>query len=266
MLGLNAILLILAIGYSNNLLFLFALILFSQTLFWFTDTYNYPHETPKDIQSSNCYAGELSVLSFNAENARTKELNFLINNRPYKIRHFVCDQQRFLLSLDLDKRGKYQLQKISFYDSRPYGLFAKRIEAKTSSDFYVYPRLIKNVSLHHKNEAPVESGLMDSHLKGEESFLGLNTYQGEDFKKISWKHFARTEEIFVKQGLSPVLPHIDLVLKDQPSEDDLSYMATLMNLAHKNQFAFSFKYKDLYVQPDSSFAHLQFCLERLSEC
>lgn len=257
---------ILAIGYSNNLLFLFALILFSQSLLWLAESARFNHPIMSDIKISNCFAGEFSSLSFHTDQARLKKITLIINGENYHLHDFIQDSHKTFCSVHLNNRGKYLLEKIVVYDSRPFGLFAKKMEVKLDRYFYVYPKAVEIASLPPVNDSPTESGEMDSHHKGEESFLGLGPYQGEDFKKISWKHFARTEDILIKQGLSPIVSEMEFVLKANPSEEDLSYMAGLMMTAHKEQLPFSFRMGGLFVPASSSHSHLHFCLERLSEC
>lgn len=264
--GLNFILMILAVGYSNNLLFLFALILFAQSLLWLADTVRFNHSSLSEVKISNCFAGEFSSLSFSLSDVRLKKIAFVINGKEYQITDFIHDENKTFCSVYFDKRGQYLLENLVYYDSRPFGLFAKKIEIKLDQKFYVYPRPIENVTLPVLQNTPTESGELDSHQKGEENFLGLGAYQGEDFKKISWKHFARTEDVLIKQGLSPHVSQLDLMLKPGASEADLSYMAGLMLAAHRSQLPFSFKIGSLFVPTSSGQSHLHYCLERLSEC
>lgn len=266
LLGLNFILFLLATGYSNNLIFLFSLILIGQTLFWYAETVKFGHSGIKDLKVSNCFAGETTILSCSIEESRFNKLILEINGSQYKVDHFVRDTHKVIISLILPQRGKYLLEKITFYDSRPYGLFAKKIAFKAHRQFYVYPQIIKNVSLNNSNDEESESGSLDSNTKGEESFWGLNPYQGEDFKKISWKHYARTENVYVKQGVQPSLSHFHFILSDRPSEEELSRTASLMLLAHLNQSMFSLKLGDLLIQPEIGQSHLDHCLARLAEC
>lgn len=266
LLGLNFILFLLATGYSNNLLFLFTLILIGQSFFWYVETVKYDHEAIEDLKVSNCFAGSPAIISFSIPKTRFKKLYLQISGEKFKVTDFVRNDQRIIVSVHLPKRGKYNLESISFYDSRPFGLFAKEIGVQNTRHFYVYPKILKNVSLNTSINEEAESGSIDSNEKGDESFLGLTPYQGEDFKKISWKHFARTDDIYVKQGLAPLLSQYQFKLSDSPSEEEISRIASIMLLAHLNQGVFSLKIKDIFIHPDSSQSHLHYCLERLAEC
>lgn len=266
LLGLNFILFLLATGYSNNLLFLFTLILIGQSFYWYVETLKYDHPGIGDLKISNSFAGSPSIISFSTPETRFKKLYIQINGKKFNVTDFVRNDERVIVSIQLPKRGKYFLESLSFYDSRPFGLFAKKITLVDSRRFYVYPQILKSVSLTTSMNEEAESGTLDSHQKGEESFLGLDPYQGEDFKKISWKHFARTDDVYVKQGLAPLLSHYQFKLSETPSEEEISRVASMMMLAHLNQSVFSLKIKDMFIHPESSQSHLHHCLERLAEC
>jgi len=266
LLGLNFILFLLALGYSNNLLFLFSLILIAQTLYWLVETFRYQHGVVRNFKVSSCFAGEVTAISFDYDYQKFKSIKVTIGNQRYKIKDFIVDGKKVLASLVLPKRGKYHLTNLTIYDSRPFGLFAKTIRLNEAKSFYIYPKLIKDIALDLSTHSPVESGPLDSNIKGEEDFLGLVSYQGEDFKKINWKQFARTDDLYIKQGLSPLLPYLHFVVKDGVSEEDLSLITSKMVVAQKHQYSFSLKVKDQIIQQDSGKHHLQHCLERLSEC
>ena len=266
LLGLNFILFLLAIGYSNNLLFLFTLILVAQTLYWYVETLIFNHPGIKDVEISHAFSGELTTINFIFDGPRFSQLKIKINNKKYKIRDFIIEESKVSASLALPMRGKYLLNSIEVYDSRPFSLFAKTIKFENKTHFYVYPKLITDIELKASCDEALEDGPVTSHLKGEEDFLGLSPYQGEDFKKISWKQFARTDELYIKQGLLPLLPHLNFVLTKEPSEEELSLVASQMVMAHRNQYLFSLTINDKLTGVDSGQFHLQLCLERLSEC
>ncbi|MFA5584916.1 MAG: DUF58 domain-containing protein [Bacteriovoracaceae bacterium] len=266
LLGLNFILFLLALGYSNNLLFLFSLILIAQTLYWLAETYRFHHGVIRNLKVSSCFAGELTAISFDYDYHNFKTIKVTIGNRVYKIKDFVINENKVLVSLLLPQRGKYHISNLAIYDSRPFGLFAKTVRLKEETSFYVYPKLLKDVGIDLIAHSPVDSGPLDSNIKGEEDFLGLISYQGEDFKKINWKQFARTDDLYIKQGLSPLLPYLHFVVKDGANEEELSVISSKLVVAHKHQYSFSLMLKDQLIQQDSGKSHLQYCLERLSEC
>lgn len=266
LIGLNFILFLLSIGYSNNLLFLFTLILMCQSLYWYVETALFTHPVIRDLKVSSCFAGEFNTISFSFDGPRFQKVLIKIGNKKYHIHEFTLDESRVMVPIKLEHRGVFQLKKLEFYDSRPFSLFAKAIKLQNETPFFVYPKLLKDINLGQEtNEAQID-GPENSHSKGEEDFLGLIPYQGEDFKKISWKQFARSDELYIKQGLLPLLPHMDFVLGADASEEEISLIASKIVLAHRQQYSFTLKIKEQLISYDSGKFHLQYCLERLSEC
>lgn len=266
LIGLNFILFILSIGYSNNLLFFFTLVLLAQTIFWYVETLRFKHPRVKNIKVSSCFLGEETYCHFSGDNLQCTEVTFVINGEKKKAAVMSKLQDSLITTIRLQRRGKFHLDRISFYDSRPFSFFARKIDISPSLIFYVYPKLQQGAALVVGAMNSTQLEALESQRKGEDDFLGLDPYHRQGFKKIDWKYYARSGELYIKQGLSPELPALHFEVSHSPSEEDLSAIASQLVAAHRGLYSFSLKTKDQLISLDSGPGHLQRCLARLSEC
>jgi uncharacterized protein (DUF58 family) len=111
-------------------------------------------------------------------------------------------------------------------------------------------------------------GDYSTHLSGPHDFWNLSSYQGEESRKISWKHYARSGELVVKEGeelkASEVLFCIQENLQDK--ELELSKVATQMVSCLKSETSFALETPRQKIPFGKSEQHLKQCLRELSEC
>ena len=265
LLGLNFLIFILAISYSNNLLLLFSLFLIGQTAYWYIETVRYQHKDIGKFEIASVYLGEDAYLNLEMKDKNIPKLVLKINDHKYKLKQIGRNASEGLFALKLPKRGKYQLTQISFYLSAPFGLFAKKMVHNCQYTFFIYPALLKDSVKLTPTKKENQNGQFESNHKGDEDFSSLDKYQSEDFKKISWKHFARSEELYVKKGSSQEAQYLDLNLRKDMSEEEISKLATEIYWAHKNQIKMSLKSENDFIPYGEGESHFRLLMEKVSQ-
>lgn len=265
LLGLNFLIFILAISYSNNLLLLFSLFLIGQTIYWYIETIRHQHQTLGRLEIPPVYLGEATYLKLEIRQKKIESIKVIIDNQKYFLKMNSALENEGLFPVMMRQRGKYLLQKISFFDSAPFGLFAKKLEQEYQQSFFIYPHIYPHQSPTHPYKKEHQTGPLEAQTLGNEDFYSLDKYQSEDFKKISWKHFARMEELYVKKGSSQESRYLDLILKENMNEEDISYVATQIYLAHKYQILTGLKTPDEFISYGEGDAHFKELMEKVAQ-
>lgn len=265
LLGLNFLIFILAISYSNNLLLLFSLFLIGQTIYWYIETIRYHHQTLGQLEIPPVYLGETTYLKLEIRQKKIENIKVLIDNQKHLLKMNSALENEGLFPVIMRQRGKHLLQRISFFDSAPFGLFAKKLEQEYQQSFFIYPNIYPHQSPIQPYKKEYQTGQLEAQTMGSEDFYSLDKYQSEDFKKISWKHFARMEELYVKKGSSQESRYFDLLLKENMNEEDISFVATQIYLAHKYQILTSLKTPDEFISYGEGDAHFKELMEKVAQ-
>jgi len=269
--GLIFLMFLLAIGYSNNLLLIFTLLLLGLNLIWLIQTHvhlyklKFSHVT---IQEGHAGAG-LKVAVF-WDKTPADPLNWQIK--------LECDQGEFHLKkhfdnisktdgeILLDKRGVYQWQFMEVKTSNPFGLYQTWIYYPLSFQTIVFPPLLPSIFLElHGQDL---EGEVAQDKEGSEDFRGLKKYDFEEARKISWKHYARSSELLVKEGEEKKAPILDieLLIPDADKENYLSKVASQIVECQKREIPFSFKSQSYHASANFTKSHVDRCLRILALC
>lgn len=265
LLGLNFLIFILAISYSNNLLLLFSLFLIGQTIYWYIETVRYQHQSLGRLEIPPVYLGEITYLKIEMRQKKVESIKVTIDDKKYTLKISSILENEGLFPVVIKQRGKHQLQRISFYDSAPFGLFAKKQMQEYQQSFFIYPKIWPLQSLQESHKKEHQTGPLEAQTMGSEDFYSLDKYQSEDFKKISWKHFARLEELYVKKGSSQESRYLDLFLQENMSEEDVSLVATQIYLANKYQILISLKTPEEFISYGQGDAHFKALMEKVAQ-
>jgi hypothetical protein len=265
--GLIFLMFLLAIGYSNNLLLIFTIFLFGFNLLWLIQTH------------FHLYRLRLEEVTISAGHASTSvNVNIFwkaIPKGPWNWQiQLESDHGDFLLNGITDsegksegdiipeKRGLYQWRHLKIKTSNPFGLYQVWIYFPLSHTSLVYPSLLSSVDLALSGKDFEGEILQDK--KGADDFRGLSHYTNDESRKISWKHYARTGLLFIKEGEEKKAPILELDLKipsqHELKEQYLSYMATQMVECNKREIPFSLRVNGV------ASAQLQDCLKVLTLC
>lgn len=250
LLGLIFLVYILAIGYANNLLLIFCVILLSLSFLWFITTLRQVLSIrPYLVQIRSHHAGiEIDIsLELNNKNEGIDEfkLDFIRDQLEVSKSHTLTITDKSLQAkLPSLKRGHYQWKSLILKSSAPFGLFqiSRRIPIQIES--FVYPALVKNFQLKTQEVQGVGSEIMTGLGNGD--FFGLNSNEFEEARKISWKHYAQTGQVFIKEyennRMSKITIELNLPGKENLKEDYLSRIASELTEAQRQGIPFEFRH------------------------
>lgn len=270
--GLIFLLFLLSVGYSNNLLLIFTLFLFGLNLIWVIQTHFYLHRLKlQSVHVTDGHAGEsLNVAVFWKTTPPGKlDWNLSLHNKSVSIiKSFDHNQVRSLGSIEIPERGVHEFKHLKIQTELPFGLYNVWIYLPIKATVYVYPAKLKQheeVQFYPSDKDGENSGLR----KGPHDFYNLNPYQGEESRRISWKHYARSGDLLVKEGedLTQSQVEFSVINLDSGSKEFiLSKIATQMVWCSKQAIPFNLKSETKILPFGNSEKHLQDSLKELSQC
>lgn len=270
--GLIFLMFLLAIGYSNNLLLIFTLFLFGMNLIWVIQTHF--HLRALKLQSVNIsdgHAGELneSHIVWKKTPKGPYKWEFALENDSeiIDVTSTYDTENASSVQLKFPKRGVWYFKYLKVKTEMPFGLYQVWIYLPLETKAFAYPAKLKDVpplSFNPSNEEGSEEGLR----KGPHDVKSLSPYMGEESRRISWKHYARTGELLIKEGEQ--LQRAQVVFKLQKyienKEIALSELATLMVHCANSDTSFTLESEEFKKGPRHDQAFLQECLRELAKC
>lgn len=266
-LGLNLLLLAIGLVYANNYVLLFNFILFCLCL----SSMFYTHFNLNKLQlehihfdqifqneSSHCY------LTFKTSGHGHYFLSCKLYSDAVELvanKTFNLDPNSKTIVLNTRglKRGKGKIHSLYIETVFPFNFFRCFTFYKLNLDQWVYPERLA-LNLHHEIEAK------DNQANEDDSFHLKEFTPGDSMKQLDWKRFAKSEEMFVrevdKSGLPTVMLSLNPTLK---IEDELKSLSHAIYRCHSFNIRYGLRVGDTFmVAPDSSNAHLNFCMEKLA--
>ncbi len=200
--GLIFLLILLSVGYGNNLLLILSLFLFSLNFIWIFKTYFHL----KKIKLLNLNIGEC----FSLQNAHFRltwkgkdlfldsQLYLKTNKGIISLRVLQNDENDFQGEIYFNKRGMYVWDKILYSSTYPFGLYQIYKVDSIQGQTFVAPSLISHFSLSNSMEKK-SLGQENKLIKGNEEFSHFQNYQGESLKKIDWKIYSKNNLLVIKE-------------------------------------------------------------------
>lgn len=258
--GLIFLMFLLSVGYSNNLLLIFTLFLFGLNLIWVIQTHFHLHALKfESMIIHDGFAQENSQVEIFWKKTPEGKNNwrFRLFGEDFDLK--ISDH----MTVCFPKRGVWNIQHLRVSSEMPFGLYKAWIYFPVNVKGFAYPAKLKDpppIETYHS----LNDGEHSSMKKGPHDVWNLGPYQGEESRKISWKHYARTGDLVVKEGeeLSNAIVHFYMPHHQDNKEYLLSKLATQMVVCAKSDMPFSFENK-----PASMTAkHLTDCLRELARC
>lgn len=266
--GLVFLMFLLSVGYSNNLLLIFTLFLFGLNLIWVIQTHFHLHALKlESVLVSDGFAKENSLVELHWK--KTPDVphkwNFRLFGEDFdlKLNSLENSQSKSLTEIVFPKRGVWNFQHLRVSTEMPFGLYKAWIYLPIDVKGYAYPEKLKELPAIN-TENNFNDGEFATSRPGPHDVWNLGPYQGEESRRISWKHYARTGELVVKEGeeFSNAIVHFRLPHATENKEYLLSKLATQMVQCSKTDVPFSFENKSASL----SARHLTDCLRELSQC
>jgi hypothetical protein len=269
--GLIFLMFLLSIGYSNNLLLIFTLFLFGFNLIWVIQTHFYLHALKtENIKIGNGHSGVTTDFKIHWKTLPTGfqdwDLSLISQRDMVPVKILENRENLTIGEVSLSKRGLWEWNHLVISTRRPYGLYRAWRYKRISHCSYAYPALSKNAPSPLLSFSS-EEGEHLSGIKGSGDFYSLSSYAGEAMKMISWKHYARTGEVLVKEGEQQSHPLAQFNLsqiQETRKEIELSIMATQMLICYREDIPFVLETPYKKIGPGSHQQHLHECLKELS--
>lgn len=269
--GLIFLMFLLSVGYSNNLLLIFTIFLFGLNLIWVIQTHFHLHALKIDfINIHDAHAFEKNLVELIWKKVPSGPHKWQatlegIDSHPIVI--IEDNEFRLIGHVTFPKRGLWKFDYLKVVSEMPFGLYQAWIYNPVELKVYVYPERLKDMPLANFNPSTLE-GENSSLQSGPHDIWNLRPYQGEESRKISWKHYARSGELFVKEGeeLTQSLVQFRLDQHEKKNEFLLSKIATQMVQCARNETPFSLEIPHKKTPPGQNEKHLTDCLRDLAVC
>jgi uncharacterized protein (DUF58 family) len=199
--GLIALLLMIALVYNNNLVYLLSFMLAS--IFFISILHTYQSLSGLVVRASHtlpAFAGEKCGFCFiiqNPQNQPRLDLHIKLETETV-IDIPAQDQQQVVLSQQASKRGLLRCGSLTISSTFPLGLFRAWSPLRFDLEALVYPRPVENMAPFP--EAEGIQGDNGQGRKGGDDFYGLKSYQpGDSVRQIHWKSYAKGLGLHSKQ-------------------------------------------------------------------
>lgn len=271
--GLIFLMFLLAIGYANNLLLIFTIFLFAFNLMWLIKSHFYLNKfRPGHISVMSGHAGTSLLVGIQLDSAPDGPWDWAIelegDQGTFSFHELKAQASKLEGDIRPTRRGYYRWKYLKVKTHKPFGFYQVWIYFPMSVDSVVYPSLLSSASFPLNTQAL--SGEIPLDRKGPEDFRGLGRYDSDESRKISWKHYARTGELLIKEGeetrAATFEIHFDPPDEPAAKENYLSLLATQMIECHRRDIPFSFRAAEFSRPPSTELSHVQECLKVLALC
>lgn len=259
--GISFVLLLMAMGYSNNLLYFFVFFLISVAVtgMWFTNK-NVDRIKFEAMSNSFLYANEKNMLqlhcSLKAERFSFEQNVFQIQMKLFdRVHHnqlvhtceIIQDKSLVPLSFTPVRRGRASLPRVEVQSSFPFSMLRAWKYFHDQQDIVIFPeRRGSNILPQLSGLSEEERNYLSSDQQGEDQtgiFSHHREFQNNDsVYRIDWKRSAKFDKLFVKKFEDDRSQKQILswgMTKDLPNfEDQISQLALWIELCEKNQIEY----------------------------
>ncbi|EIJ35140.1 protein of unknown function DUF58 [Thiothrix nivea DSM 5205] len=273
LLAMIALLFLLGVNFQNSLVYgicfwLLALLLLNIFYTW----RNLAGLTLTAIGVEPCFAGEKAVLEV-ALSRPGQQPRFAIEldwpGQDHTQTNLVTTQtQRVKLSHDAGERGRFRPPRLRVSTRYPTGLAVAWSYVYPAVQGLVYPKPVDKAFDPNGNQqgAATEDGVEIP--GGSSDFSGVRGYQqGDAPKRIHWKKFAQTGELYTKTFVDYASHDLWLDWDGLPMpgvEIRLSHLCRRVLDFHQEQRQFGLKLPGVVIEPGKGEAHKARCLQALA--
>ena len=271
--GLIFLMFLLSSGYGNNLLLIFTIFLFALNILWLIQTHFHLHRLRlESVRVMNGHVGEpiTVTVKWSAAPKGPWQWKATIETQAhsYPLKEIHSEEFRFESTYQAEKRDLYHWKYLRVDTERPFGLYRAWIFYRIDLNSFAYPKLLNSTNLNLDGRD--SDGEASHDQKGHEGFRGMAAYQEGESRRISWKHFARSGELLIKEGEELRAPALEIVLNPPQNPDHkehyLSDLATQMVECHRRQIPFSLRSPGVNLSVGHHQTHLHDCLKVLARC
>jgi uncharacterized protein (DUF58 family) len=273
LIGLIFLMFLLSIGYSNNLLLIFTLFLFAFNVLWLIQSHFHLHKLKlSHVQLISGHAGDPLEMRVAWEKTPPGpwgwQMALETSTRSFSAEVLNNSEEYSSAEMKLPKRGVYQWKYLGVKSTHPFGLYQVWIYYPLDFSTVVFPPLLPSATI--SPEGLDSDGEIVQDRKGQDDFRGLAPYQEDESRKISWKHYARSGDLVIREGEEKRAAVVEIDLKipttGELKEQYLSRVATQLVECYRREIPFTLKTNSHYRTPSAQLNHLQECLKVLALC
>ncbi|NNG42996.1 DUF58 domain-containing protein [Pseudoalteromonas sp. NEC-BIFX-2020_002] len=261
---------VLGINYQNNLIlamaYLMLVVMVLSLLMAYSNAKGLTVEYIKNI-SSYAPSSALLLLQIHTEkNCQALQI-FYEGKLLSTIDEVTSEKCITHLDLGLNTRGEYSLNRLKFLSRYPFGLVSVWSYMQISLNVFVYPKQQKpEQDVAITNNQTLNDG-NNKHLNGADEFDSLITHQvGMGMQRISWKHYAKTQQLMMKEfvSFSSDSQIFDFNQLKGSTEFRLQQLSFLISNAHDSGVPFGLQLASTHYSISQGKEHMQNCLQALS--
>ena len=262
---------VMGINYQNNLILIMSYLMFVVIIIAVLMGYsNAKGLTVKFKDAFNSYSPQKPSIVFELQSPSvTQSINLTYQGTEQTQQHTdEVDSKTQLLTLNLpySSRGKYAVQRIKIASNYPFGLITVWSYIQLQTGVFVYPSLEQVLSDTHTSMLDEQADKGISKESGSEEFESLIPHLPEmGLQRISWKHYAKTQQLLVKEfaDFKTANALFDFTLMNGETEQRLSQLCFLVCEATEQNTPFMLKLPGKTINTNTGQQHKQQCLELL---
>ncbi|MEK2690198.1 DUF58 domain-containing protein [Bdellovibrio sp. GT3] len=263
------VLFFMAVGYANNLIYIFFFFLISIAVTGMVVT----NRNVEAIQFQRILAGDIfsgedgrvRIQIVNKSSAVSYGIQAVFNRKATEAEAVTVeaeDETALNVHWTAPHRGQQSLPALRIQGSYPFGLLQAWKQIKSPGTVVVYPARKGTV------EFPMGSGA-DSVAQSVGLFLNHKQYQsGDPVRRIDWKASARRNEVLIKKFEEPEKPALNFTWEQTESIRDpelrLSQLALWIDQAEAQNYVYSMRLGGVQTPSAKGREHWRRCLEILA--
>lgn len=268
-LSFNILIFVLGSNYQNNLILLSAYLLTSFFIISILQSYFNMMNTQITFSSADDGIEKTGYsLSFLISNPNLAH-SFVIQseNNETLIDTVSKDQKNIKIQVTGLKRGKHKVARLKILSRYPYGLMSVFSYSLFPKTVYIYPTPLPIIS-HSMTLSDQGDQKDDIFVKGSNEFYAIREHlAGESFSRVSWKHYAKTQQFLVKEFTESFSGDFIFNLSDMPGdfETKLKHLSYLLYQAHHDELTYGLNLPNSKLPAAKGLNHLELCLRALSD-
>ncbi len=270
------ILLLTAINYQNNMIYLLTFLLVS--LLHVIIYHSYQNLSGLKFsfkQAESVFAGETCYFEVTVSSGKNRMRHFSITARWPDESVAVApdvssDKEVIKLAIPMTalQRGWLTPGRLLVETRYPFGLIRAWSWIDLECEALIYPQPIEGSPDRMGSDA--REGEQLQAQPGVEDFKGIRTYApGDSLKRVDWKKYAKRGDVLIKEFERPVSDSHYFSLDDyagQALEKKLSHLCFDVVSAAKSGVYYGLDLKSERIEPDSGSGHERACLRALALC
>ncbi|WP_413577538.1 DUF58 domain-containing protein [Bdellovibrio sp. HCB290] len=263
------VLFFMAVGYANNLIYIFFFFLISIAVTGMVVTNRNVDSIQFDkVLSGDIFAGEpgrVRVQVMNKTNSPSYEIQIVFNRKDQDAATAMIeagDEAVFSVPWMTSQRGQQNLPSLRIQGAYPFGLLQAWKQVKKPGAVLVYPARAGVMDF------PMGSGA-DSIAESMGLFLNHKVYQsGDPVRRIDWKASARRNEVLIKKFEEPEKPALNFSWEQteflHDPEARISQLALWIDQAEVQNYVYSMRLGSVQTPSGKGREHWRRCLEFLA--